>query len=75
MSKIISVTVKPNSKKEGYEVLSDGTLKLSIRERPVENAANEAVVEKISEIYGIPRSRIRIKSGLKSRNKIVLIEE
>ena len=75
MPRIIPLIVKPNSKKEGFEVLNDGTLKLSIKERPVDNAANEAVIEKISEIYGIPRSAVKIKSGLKSRNKIILIED
>lgn len=75
MPKTISVLVKPNSKIAGYEILNDGTVKLSIRERPVENAANEAVIEKIAEIYGKPKSKIKIKSGLKSKSKIVTIDE
>lgn len=73
MLKIISVTVKPNSKNEGYEIFPDGTVKLNIKERPVQNAANEAVIEKISKIYGVPKSSVKIKSGLKSKNKLVSI--
>lgn len=75
MPKTITVLVKPNSKVTGYEILDNGTLKLSIRERPVQNMANKAVIKKISEIYGKPKSKIKIKSGLKSKNKVVIINE
>jgi hypothetical protein len=75
MQKKISVYVKLCSKKEGYEILEDGTLKIFIKERPVENKANEAVIKKIAEIYAIPKNKIKIKSGLKSKNKIIEIDE
>ncbi|MGC8554071.1 MAG: DUF167 domain-containing protein [Candidatus Acidulodesulfobacterium sp.] len=75
MQKKISVAVKTGSKTEGYEILDDGTLKISIKERPVENKANEAVIRKISEIYGMPKNKITIKAGLKSKNKIVVIDD
>ncbi|MCL4321873.1 MAG: DUF167 domain-containing protein [Deltaproteobacteria bacterium] len=75
MQKIISVIVKPGSKKEGYETLNDGTLRLAIKERPVENMANEAVIEKVAKIYGKPKSKITIKYGLKSKNKVIVIDE
>ena len=75
MQKIISVTVKPGSKKGGYEILGDGTLKISIKERPIENKANEAVIRKVAEIYDKPKNKIKIKTGLKSKNKIVVIND
>ena len=75
MSKIISVIVKTNSKTPGYEILNDGILKLMVKEKPVSNIANKAVIEKIAEIYGKSKSKIKIKSGLKSKNKIVVICE
>ena len=75
MQKKISVTVKTGSKAEGHEILDDGTLKISIKERPVENKANEAVIKKIAEIYNKPKNKITIKTGLKSKNKIVVIDD
>ena len=75
MQKIISVSVKTASKKENYEILGDGTLKISIKERPVENKANEAVIRKVAEIYDKPKNKITIKTGLKSKNKIVVIND
>ncbi|RZV36476.1 MAG: DUF167 domain-containing protein [Candidatus Acidulodesulfobacterium acidiphilum] len=71
----MSVAVKTGSKIEGYEILDDGTLKISIKERPVENKANEAVIRKIAEIYDTPKNKITIKTGLKSKNKIVAIND
>ena len=75
MQKKISVAVKTGSKIEGYEILDDGTLKISIKERPVENKANVAVIRKIAEIYDTPKNKITIKTGLKSKNKIVAIND
>ena len=75
MQKKISVAVKTGSKTEAYEILDDGTLKISIKERPVENKANEAVIRKISEIYNKPKNKITIKTGLKSKNKIIVIDD
>ncbi|MDA8158881.1 MAG: DUF167 domain-containing protein [Deltaproteobacteria bacterium] len=75
MQKIILIAVKTGSKKEGYEMLEDGSLKISIKEHPVENKANEAIVRKVAEIYAKPKNKIKIKSGLKSKNKIITIDD
>lgn len=75
MQKIISVSVKAGSKKESCEILDDGTLKIMIKERPVENKANEAVIRKVAEIYDKPKNKITIKTGLKSKNKIVVMDD
>jgi uncharacterized protein YggU (UPF0235/DUF167 family) len=63
----MSVAVKTGLKTEGYEILNDGTMEVSIKERPVENNANKAVIRKISEIYDKPKNKIAIKTGLKSK--------
>ena len=75
MQKIISVAVKTGSKTENYEILGNGTLKISIKEHPAENKANEAVIRKIGAIYDKPKNKITIKTGLKSKNKIVVIND
>ena len=75
MQKIISVVVKTGSKTESYEILGDEALKISIKERPIGNKANEAVIRKIAEIYDKPKNKITIKIGLKSKNKIVVIND
>ena len=57
MQKIISVAVKTGSKTENYEILGNGTLKISIKEHPAENKANEAVIRKIAAIYDKPKNK------------------
>jgi uncharacterized protein YggU (UPF0235/DUF167 family) len=41
---------------------------------PVDNAANDALIEFLSEIVGVPRRAIHIVSGAKSRLKRVAID-
>jgi uncharacterized protein YggU (UPF0235/DUF167 family) len=47
----------------------DGALKLRVSAPPVDQAANRAVVEFFAALLEIPRSRIKIISGEKSRAK------
>ena len=41
---------------------------------PVDNAANDALLELLSQVAGVPRRAIRIVSGAKSRLKRVAID-
>lgn len=72
---IISVRVKPRSKKAGFEFESDGTLVLKIHEPPVDGKANKAVIEQIAEIYDLAKSAVRIVSGETARTKRVEIPD
>jgi len=70
----ISVRVKTNSRVPRVEE-KEGRLNIWIDVPPVEGRANRRLVEILSEYYGKPKSSVTIKSGLKSRNKIVIIED
>jgi uncharacterized protein (TIGR00251 family) len=59
---------------EVLTILDDGTIKVRLTAPPVEGKANEALIKYFSGILEIPRSRIEILSGLKSRNKLVSIQ-
>jgi uncharacterized protein (TIGR00251 family) len=72
---IISVRVKPRSKKTGFEWEADGTLVLKIHEPPVDGRANKAVIERVAELYGIAKSAVRIASGETARTKRVEIPD
>lgn len=69
----IYVKVKPNSRIESVAKLSDNSIAVSINAPAKEGRANKRVVELLSEHYDIPKSRITIKSGRKSRIKVVEI--
>lgn len=68
----ISVKVKPNSKIEKVQE-SEGFLLIHVKEPPQEDKANLAVINLLSEYFKVPKSRISISKGKKSRQKIVEI--
>jgi uncharacterized protein len=68
----INVCIKPNSKHPKVEKTADGYT-VFVSERPVDNKANKALIESLSCHFELPKSRISIVSGLKSKNKIVEI--
>ncbi len=70
----ISIRVKTNAKTARIEA-KDNILYVWLDVPPVEGKANKRLVELLSEYYGKPKSLISIKSGLKSRNKVVTIAE
>jgi hypothetical protein len=69
----ISVRVKPNSKEEKVDKLLENEYVLRVKAPPKEGKANLAVIELLSEHFGIAKSRIVILKGHKSKNKIVQI--
>lgn len=52
----------------------DTTYRLQIAAPPVDGKANEACIAFFAALAGVPRSRVRIVSGLTSRMKLVEID-
>ncbi|WNG79948.1 DUF167 domain-containing protein [Mycobacterium sp. ITM-2016-00316] len=70
MTEVVSVRVKPGSKKGPLvEAGPDGALTIYVRERAVEGKANDAVVALLAKHLGVPRSRVELASGATSRMK------
>ncbi len=67
--------MKPGSKKPGIDRQSETQWIVRVRERPVENKANEALILAVSEELKIPQRRIRILQGEHSRKKLIEIED
>ena len=72
---IISVRVKPRSKKIGFEWDADGTLVLKIHEPPVDGKTNKTVIEQIAKLYGLAKSAVRIVNDETARTKRVEIPD
>jgi uncharacterized protein (TIGR00251 family) len=66
---ILFVEAKPNSKKNQIEVVSKNMLKIKISAPPVDGKANEAIIEYLSEIFKIPKSKIILQKGSSGRFK------
>jgi uncharacterized protein (TIGR00251 family) len=66
----IQIKVKPNSKTE--EVSQEGdTFIVKVKEPPREGKANQAVIKLLADYFGVAKSRVRILSGFKSKNKVI----
>jgi uncharacterized protein (TIGR00251 family) len=61
------------SKNEITGIQDNGTLKIRIKAAPVEGKANQALIEFLSELIGIPKSSIEIVSGLSGKDKLVTV--
>lgn len=52
----------------------EGFYKVYLSAAPVEGKANKALIEFLSEYFGVAKSRIEIIKGLKSRHKTIRIQ-
>lgn len=70
----VTLRVLPGASRNEISIAEDGSVKVKVAARPVEGAANEALVKFLSKVLSVPKSSITIKSGEKSRDKSLLIE-
>ena len=70
----LAVRVTPRaSRNEVVEVLDDGTIKVRIAAQPADDEANSALLDFMSEILGVPKSRLDIVAGLTGRDKLISV--
>jgi uncharacterized protein (TIGR00251 family) len=70
----LAVRVTPRaSRNEIVELLDDGTIKVRIASSPVDQEANEALIGFLSEVLGVPRSRLDIVAGATGRDKLISV--
>ena len=70
----LSVRVQPRAKRNALVPWQSGQWKLFLTAPAVEGRANDACVEFFARGLRIARSRVRLVSGEKSRNKVVELE-
>ncbi|MCB0391815.1 MAG: DUF167 domain-containing protein [Bdellovibrionales bacterium] len=66
----ISVKVKPNSKQELVDKQEDGTFLVKVNAPPTEGKANKRVIELLAKHFKVPKSKIELISGGKSKLKM-----
>jgi uncharacterized protein (TIGR00251 family) len=67
----LTVRVQPNSRKNEVIGFREDILYLKISAPPVEGKANREMVNYLSDILGIARSRIIVEKGTAGRRKLV----
>jgi uncharacterized protein (TIGR00251 family) len=68
------VKVKPHAKQQKITEQADGSLIVHLKSPPVDGKANAELIKLLAEKFAVPKSHIRIKSGLSSRQKLVEID-
>jgi len=70
----LTIKVHPRAKRSALAGRLGDAWKLSLAAPPVDGKANDECVRFLAELAGVPRSRVRIVTGLTSRLKVVEIE-
>ena len=69
----VRLHVQPRAKHPEISGIHNGALKVKVTAPPVDDAANRAIVQYFAKLLGLPKSSVRIVSGLKSRDKTLQI--
>ncbi len=70
-----SVRISPGSSRAGVRgLIEDGSVRISLRSRPVDGKANRELIAFLAGAFGIGRESVRIVTGSRSRRKLVRID-
>ena len=70
----LAIRVTPRaSKNEIHEIQSDGTVKIHLTASTAESKLNQALIEFLSQVLGIPAEKIEIVVGSNTRDKLVSV--
>jgi len=71
---VLDVMAKPGSGRSELIRLRDGSLRASLKSRPVEGQANEELVRLVGKTLKISPSKIHLVSGQRSKRKLLAIK-
>lgn len=70
---LIRVHVTPNAKEAGVVKVGEADFEVRVDEVAMGGRANKRLLEILSEHFGVPKSRISIVRGARSRDKVLEI--
>ena len=73
-SLLIRVLVTPNAKEVRVTKVSENNYEVRVDERAIEGMANKRLIEIIADHFKVPKSKIHIVKGSKSRDKLVILQ-
>ncbi len=71
----ITVRVIPRARKRDIKKQPDGSYKIKVLSPPIDGRANSEVIDVIARKYGVKRSKVKIISGEKRREKVVEVQD
>ena len=70
----VFVKVKTGAKNEFIAKTKDNSFTVSVRETPIDDRANWAIIRAIAQHFKVAQSRVNIVSGFKSKQKVMEVE-
>ena len=70
----IRVRVRPRAGRSEVVGYRDGVLEVRLAALPVRGQANRALLELLSGVLGVARSRLRLEKGARGRLKLLAVE-
>jgi uncharacterized protein (TIGR00251 family) len=70
---LIAVHVSTNAREANVVRIGENIFEVKVDERAVEGRANKRLVEILAKHFKVPKSRIRLVSGARSRDKVIEI--
>jgi uncharacterized protein len=70
----LEVRLTPRAGRDEIGGRREGRLQVRVKAPPVDGKANEALRRLIAKRVGVPKSRVRIVRGERSRRKLIAIE-
>ena len=71
---MLELHVQPGAARSEFAGRHGERIKVRLAARAIDGKANEALVEFLAAHYAVAKRKVRIESGLKSRQKRVVIE-
>ena len=72
---VLRVRIQPRSSREGIDGWRDGRLLVRVSAPPVDGAANDRLIRVLAHALGVPKTRVSVLHGTKSRDKEILVRE
>lgn len=70
----LAVRVTPRaSRNEIVEILDDGTVRVRLATSPADDEANAVLLDFLSEILGVPKTKLDIVAGAVGRDKLISV--
>lgn len=73
--KKLTIHLRPGSSKNEIVERGNTEMKIKITARPIDGAANKALIEFLSDEFNVAKSKIRIVKGETARTKLVEIDD
>ncbi len=74
MAATVNIRLKPRASRCAVKVCGQRDAEVSVTSPPVDNRANEQLIDYLSDVLDVAKTSLSIIKGGHSRNKVVLVE-